>query len=254
MLAQPIHTAILPELVAEAREHGLVRVAASLRWALERMALLVVPASAGMVALALPAMRLVSFGEASGEGSEVLAAAVAGLALGLLPYSAFLLLARGYYALGDSRTPGRRVGGVRAGGRRGHGGRLGDGRRLRPASSCSASATRWPTPSGSWCSASASPAGPAASLWPAALGRIVAVSAVVGAGGVVVADQLVDADVGPAGRPGGRRRPRARGRRAGPRRPTSCSACGARSAGVTRPQPRTPGPTTTAEPTTEVGA
>src|SRR5690606_11322808 len=38
--------------------------------------------------------------------SEVLAAAVAGLAIGLLPYSAFLLLARGYYALGDSRTPG----------------------------------------------------------------------------------------------------------------------------------------------------
>jgi putative peptidoglycan lipid II flippase len=48
----------------------------------------------------------VSFGETAGEGSEVLAAAVAGLALGLLPYGAFLLLARGSYALGDSRTPG----------------------------------------------------------------------------------------------------------------------------------------------------
>jgi putative peptidoglycan lipid II flippase len=48
----------------------------------------------------------VSFGGTAGEGSEVLAAAVAGLALGLLPYSAFLLLARGSYALGDSRTPG----------------------------------------------------------------------------------------------------------------------------------------------------
>jgi putative peptidoglycan lipid II flippase len=106
VLAQPIHTAILPELVTEAREHGLTRVAASLRWALERMAVLVVPATAGMVALALPAMRLVSFGETGPEGSEVLAAAVAGLAIGLLPYSAFLLLARGYYALGDSRTPG----------------------------------------------------------------------------------------------------------------------------------------------------
>jgi len=106
VLAQPIHTAILPELVTEAREHGLERVAMSLRWALERMALLVVPATAGMMALALPAMRLVSFGETGPEGSELLAAAVAGLAVGLLPYSAFLLLARGYYALGDSRTPG----------------------------------------------------------------------------------------------------------------------------------------------------
>jgi putative peptidoglycan lipid II flippase len=106
VLAQPIHTAILPEMATEAREHGPARVAASLRWALERMAVLVVPVTAGMMALAAPAMRLVSFGETAGEGSEVLAAAVAGLALGLLPYGAFLLLARGSYALGDSRTPG----------------------------------------------------------------------------------------------------------------------------------------------------
>jgi putative peptidoglycan lipid II flippase len=106
VLAQPIHTAILPELVTEAREHGLARVGRSLRWALERMALLVVPATAAMMALALPAMRIVSFGETGPEDAEVLAAAVAGLAVGLLPYSAFLLLARGCYALGDSRTPG----------------------------------------------------------------------------------------------------------------------------------------------------
>jgi putative peptidoglycan lipid II flippase len=106
VLAQPIHTAILPEMATEAREHGPERVAASLRWALERMAVLVVPVTAGIIALAAPAMRLVSFGETAGEGSEVLAAAVAGLALGLLPYGAFLLLARGSYALGDSRTPG----------------------------------------------------------------------------------------------------------------------------------------------------
>ena len=105
VLAQPIHTAILPELVTEARDHGLEQVGRSLRWAFERMAVLVVPVTAGMMALALPAMRVVSFGDADG-GAGVLAAAVAGLAVGLLPYSAFLLLARGYYALGDSRTPG----------------------------------------------------------------------------------------------------------------------------------------------------
>jgi putative peptidoglycan lipid II flippase len=106
VLAQPIHTAILPELVSEARDHGLDRVALSLRWALERMAVLVVPVSAGMIALAVPAMRIVPFGPQGGDGAELLAAAVAALALGLFPYSAFLLLARGYYAVGDSRTPG----------------------------------------------------------------------------------------------------------------------------------------------------
>lgn len=103
VLAQPIHTAILPELVGEARDHGLGRVGASLRWALERMGLFVLPVTAAMTALALPGMRLISFGETS---PELLAAAVAGLAIGLFPYSAFLLFSRGYYAMGESRWPG----------------------------------------------------------------------------------------------------------------------------------------------------
>jgi putative peptidoglycan lipid II flippase len=103
IFAQPVHTAILPEMAVEARTGGPLLVANSLRWALERISLFVVPVTAGMIALAAPAMRVVSFGETN---SELLAAAVAGLAIGLLPYSAFLLLARGYYALGDSRTPG----------------------------------------------------------------------------------------------------------------------------------------------------
>jgi putative peptidoglycan lipid II flippase len=106
ILAQPIHTAILPELVTEARDHGLGRVAMSLRWALEHIGLLVLPVSAAMIALALPAMRLVPLGEGSSTGPELLAAAVASLAVGLYPYSSFLLFSRGYYALGESRWPG----------------------------------------------------------------------------------------------------------------------------------------------------
>lgn len=106
IIAQPIHTAILPELVAEARDGDLVRFRSSVRWSLERMALLVLPVSALMAALALPAMRAVSFGEVGADGPGLLAAALAALAVGLLPYGAFLLLARAYYALGDSRTPG----------------------------------------------------------------------------------------------------------------------------------------------------
>lgn len=106
VLAQPIHTAILPELVAEARDGDRARYRASIRWALERMAIFVLPVSAAMMALALPAMRAVSFGEASETGPGLLSAALVALAVGLFPYGAFLLLARGYYALGDSRTPG----------------------------------------------------------------------------------------------------------------------------------------------------
>ena len=104
VFAQPIHTAMLPELVGETGD--MARFATSVRWAIERIALWVLPVSAAMVALAGPAMRVVSFGETGPEGARLLAAAVVGLAVGLLPYSAFLLLTRASYALGDSRTPG----------------------------------------------------------------------------------------------------------------------------------------------------
>ena len=50
-------------------------------------------------------MRVVVFGRAAGSGVELLAAGLASLAVGLYPYGVFLLLARAYYALDDSRTP-----------------------------------------------------------------------------------------------------------------------------------------------------
>jgi putative peptidoglycan lipid II flippase len=105
VLAQPIHTAILPELSLDAARHDLDAFARSLRWSLDAMAMLVVPVSAAMIALARPGMIVVAFGEASGNGVDLLTAGVASLAIGLFPYGAFLLLARAYYALGDSRTP-----------------------------------------------------------------------------------------------------------------------------------------------------
>jgi putative peptidoglycan lipid II flippase len=105
VLAQPIHTAILPELSLDAARNDLDAFARSLRWSLDAMAMLVVPVSAAMIALARPGMIVVAFGEASENGVELLTAGVASLAIGLFPYGAFLLLARAYYALGDSRTP-----------------------------------------------------------------------------------------------------------------------------------------------------
>jgi putative peptidoglycan lipid II flippase len=104
-LAQPVHTAILPELAGDAIRHDHDAFAGSLRWALDSIAVLVLPVSAALVALAQPIMRVVAFGGIEGTGVTLLAAALASLALGLYVYSAFLLLARAYYALGDSRTP-----------------------------------------------------------------------------------------------------------------------------------------------------
>jgi putative peptidoglycan lipid II flippase len=106
VLAQPIHTTVLPELSLQAGRSDSPAYAGSLRWALDSMALLVVPVSVAMISLAEPGMRVVAFGEVTrGDGVELLATGIASLAIGLFFYGAFLLLARAYYALGNSRTP-----------------------------------------------------------------------------------------------------------------------------------------------------
>ncbi len=106
VIAQPIQTALLPELVADRSTGDEEGFAASVGWSLDAMGVLLLPISAAFVALAGPLADLIAFGEArSGDGVELIAAALASLGLGLLPYGAYLMLARAWYARGDSRTP-----------------------------------------------------------------------------------------------------------------------------------------------------
>ena len=105
ILAQPIHTAILPEISGDVARGDVDAFGASVRRALDSMALLVVPASVALLVFAAPAMKVVSFGAVDKSGVVLLAAGVASLGIGLYAYGAFLLYARAYYALGDSRTP-----------------------------------------------------------------------------------------------------------------------------------------------------
>lgn len=102
VLAQPIHTAILPELTLEANDPDAF--AASVRWSLAGMARLLIPVSALLFAFARPLMEVLAFGNASG-GTALLATALAWLAVGLFPYGALLLATRAFFALGDTRTP-----------------------------------------------------------------------------------------------------------------------------------------------------
>jgi putative peptidoglycan lipid II flippase len=105
VLAQPILTAILPEISSEAARGELEAFAESVRRALDSMALLVVPVSVAFVVFAAPVARIVAFGVVSRNGVTLLAAGIASLGIGLYPYGAFLLLARASYARGESRTP-----------------------------------------------------------------------------------------------------------------------------------------------------
>lgn len=106
VLAQPVQTAVMPEMVAERGRGDHAAFAASLRWAVEATCVLLLPVTALMVALADPMADALAFGQArTGDGVELIAAALASLALGILAYGAYLLFARTWYTLGDSRTP-----------------------------------------------------------------------------------------------------------------------------------------------------
>ena len=106
ILAQPLHTTVQPELADDVDRGDLEGFGRAMRWALASLGVVVLPVAGLMVALARPAMEVAAFGQAdSGDGVALMAAGVAGLALGLPAYGAFRLLAAAWYALDDSRTP-----------------------------------------------------------------------------------------------------------------------------------------------------
>jgi putative peptidoglycan lipid II flippase len=106
IVAQPIHTAVLPRLSHDAAAGDAEGLHRSLRWAVEAMAVATLPLAAGLTALAWPVMSVLAFGQAAtGDGPELLGAALVGLAVGIPAYGGFLLMTRAAYALGDSRTP-----------------------------------------------------------------------------------------------------------------------------------------------------
>ena len=104
IFAQPIHTTALPELASAQQRGDPIRYVSGLEWAFDSMAVLLVPITAAFIVFAKPAMEVLAFGHARG-GVDLLAAAVASLGLGLLPYSLFQLFTRALYAQDDSRTP-----------------------------------------------------------------------------------------------------------------------------------------------------
>ncbi|CAN5286250.1 hypothetical protein BH18ACT4_BH18ACT4_14060 [soil metagenome] len=65
ILAQPIHTAILPRISLEADAVDHAAFGRSLRWGLDAMAVAVLPVSAACVALSLPLMGVLAFGQAT---------------------------------------------------------------------------------------------------------------------------------------------------------------------------------------------
>jgi putative peptidoglycan lipid II flippase len=117
VLANPIFTALYPRLAAEAARRQWRAFMASVSGGVRVIAFLVLPASALLIALGRPALRLVQLGSLDIAGAGLVARVLSAYALGLIGYSLFQHVTRATYATADARTPalvhlGATVGGV----------------------------------------------------------------------------------------------------------------------------------------------
>ncbi|MFD0353179.1 murein biosynthesis integral membrane protein MurJ [Streptomyces sp. NPDC127110] len=99
-------TALMPRMSAAAADGDLAAVREDVSYALRSSAALVVPAAALFAALAPWVMDCVSgYGKVTPAEVAAMAGMLAAFAPGLVAYSAQYALARGFYALSDTRTP-----------------------------------------------------------------------------------------------------------------------------------------------------
>ena len=105
ILAHPVLTTVYPGLAAEAHAGRWAGFAAALGRGARSVVFLVLPATALLVALARPGLRLIEVGALDEAGSSLVARALAAYALGLAGYAGLHLLTRASYAAGDTRTP-----------------------------------------------------------------------------------------------------------------------------------------------------
>jgi putative peptidoglycan lipid II flippase len=105
LLAHPVLTTVYPGLASEAHAGRWSGFAEALGRGARSIAFLVLPASALLVALARPGLRLIELGALDDAGSRLVAHALAAYALGLAGYAGLHLLTRASYAAGDTRTP-----------------------------------------------------------------------------------------------------------------------------------------------------
>jgi putative peptidoglycan lipid II flippase len=101
-----IMTALVPTLAAQYVDRDDDGFRARTASGLRAVAVLMLPATAAYLVLSRPLIRvLLEHGVMQAESSRLVATTLDMLALGLFPFSAFLLLLRAFYARQDSRTP-----------------------------------------------------------------------------------------------------------------------------------------------------
>lgn len=104
LVAIPVFTALFPRMARAILAQDESGYAALVHRGVTAVAVLVLPATAALLALAEPLARVALFGR-GGAGAHQVALATAAFAPGLLPYGGFLLLTRAAYARADVRLP-----------------------------------------------------------------------------------------------------------------------------------------------------
>ncbi len=101
-----IITALLPRMSRAAVGGHLDRLRADLSAGMRLAGVLIVPAAVGLLTLG-PFIGILVFdhGNVTTGDAQLIGFVLAGFALGLVPFSAFQLQLRAFYALGDTRTP-----------------------------------------------------------------------------------------------------------------------------------------------------
>ncbi len=101
-----IFTALIPGMAARGRRDSPEGVRELFSRGVRDTAVIILPASLGLIALALPISRLIFQHVNSGPAdAELIARVLAAFAVGLPFFSTFQLLTRTYYSMQDTRTP-----------------------------------------------------------------------------------------------------------------------------------------------------
>jgi putative peptidoglycan lipid II flippase len=105
LLAVSIATTFQPELARAARDRNKREFLRHSSLGVRTIALLTLPAAAGLIVLAEPIIGLMQRGQFDAVDARNTARALAGLAVGLVGFSVYLFTLRGFYAHQDTRTP-----------------------------------------------------------------------------------------------------------------------------------------------------
>jgi putative peptidoglycan lipid II flippase len=106
LVAVPIGSVLFPAISEHAARGDTAAFVARVREGLGMLAFMLVPAAGLAIVLAVPVAALaLRYGAMTEAGAALVGRALAGFAIGLPGYSAFLMLTRAFYALADTRTP-----------------------------------------------------------------------------------------------------------------------------------------------------